>query len=68
MKCPKCKDVNLIENTSIKGQFRRKKVFTAFCLLCGFEKEKEVSYSLSDCLIEVGRDLEKIGKKMDRVD
>ena len=65
MNCPKCKKANLIENTSIVGMFRRKKVFTYFCPLCDYEKEKEVNYSLSDCLEEVGRDLEKAGKKMD---
>ncbi len=64
MNCPKCKKAKLIENISIKGQFRRKKIFTFFCPLCDFEKEKEVSYSLSDCLMEVGEDLKRIGKKI----
>jgi|TARA_Y100000310_G_C20635458_1_gene790902 transposase-like protein len=65
MKCPKCKEGNLKETESIKGLFVRHKVFRYFCPLCSYDKEKQVPYSLSDSLIEVGKDLEKIGKKME---
>ena len=65
MQCPNCKKGKLIENLSYVGVFKRYKLYSYFCPLCNYEKEKKIPYSLSDSLIEVGKDLEKIGKRME---
>jgi len=60
MQCKKCKQGTIKEIISITGFFKRQKVYRYFCPLCSYDTTKVVPYSLSDCLIEVGKDLEKI--------
>lgn len=53
MKCPKCKKGEIKENISYRGFFNKEKIFTYFCPLCEFHKEKRIKISLGELNAEL---------------
>ena len=66
MKCPKC-SYELQEHSSIKGFLSLKKVYTYYCINCGYETSKEFPLSHTDYHIEKEK-AKKTSKKQVSVD
>jgi len=48
MKCPKCKNCELKENTAYIGMFQVKKIVTYYCPLCDFKNKVEFPSSIRE--------------------
>jgi hypothetical protein len=65
MICPKCKEGEIQEQTSIRGILLwKKKEITFFCPLCKFENKREFKLSKKDIQIE---DEERANKPIERI-
>ena len=54
MKCPKCKQTEILQEVNLKGTiFARRKIITFYCPLCDFKNQKQFKLSENEYQAEL---------------